>query len=90
MKRAALTTALVAVAVSAALGVYALVGGSFGDTAGKVLGTSMLVTAAAVVALAAAIALESGRLGKLPYLGVAAAVGGFGMFVVGVWVDLAD
>jgi hypothetical protein len=88
MKRAALTTALVAVALSAALGVYALVGGGFGDTEGKVLGTSLLVTAAAVIALAAAVALEGGRLGRLPYLGVAAAIAGFGMLVVGVWAEL--
>ena len=88
MRRAALTTALVAVGVSAALGVYALVGGAFGTTEGKVLGTSLLVTAAAVVALAAAVALESGRLGRLPPVGVAAAISGFGMLVVGVWAEL--
>jgi hypothetical protein len=88
MRRVALTTALVAVGVSALLGVYALVGGAFGDTEGKVLGTALLVTAAAVVALAAAVALESGRLGRLPYLGVASAISGFGMLVVGVWAEL--
>jgi len=88
MKRAALTTALVAVAVSAALGVYALVGGSFGDTEGKILGTAMLVTAAAIIALAAAMALESGRLGWLPYVGVAAAIVGFGMLIFGMWIEI--
>lgn len=88
MRRVALTTALVAVGVSSTLGVYALVGGAFGDTEGKVLGTSLLVTAAAVVALASAVALESGRLGLLPYVGVGAAISGFGMLVVGVWAEL--
>jgi hypothetical protein len=88
MKRVALIVALVAIALSAALGVYALVGGTFGDTEGKLLGTSLLVTAAAIVALAAAVALESGNLGKLPYLGIGAAIAGFGMLVVGVWVEV--
>lgn len=88
MKRAALVTALAAVTVSAALGIYALVGGTFGDTEGKLLGTSLLVIAAAIVALAAAMALEGGRFGRMPYLGVGAAIAGFGMLVAGVWVEV--
>ena len=51
LKRVALMTALGAVAVAAVLGIIALLGGGFGDTEGKVHTTSLLVTAAAFIAL---------------------------------------
>ena len=72
MKRAALTIALVSVSVWAVLAVFALIGGGFGDTQWKIVASSMLVTAGAVVAMACAIPLHTGRLSLLPYVGIAA------------------
>jgi hypothetical protein len=88
LKRVALTTALGAVVVAAVLGIVALLGGGFGDTEGKILTTSLLVTAAAVVSLACAVALEAGRLGRLPYAGIAASLVSFAMFIAGIWVEI--
>jgi len=87
MKRAALTVALVSVAVWAVLAVYALIGGGFGDTQWKIVGSSMLVTAGTIVAMGCAVPLQSGRLSLLPYVGIAASTIGFGLMTLGVWAD---
>jgi hypothetical protein len=88
MRRIALAIALGAVTISAGLGVFALVGGTFGDVHGKILGTSLLVTAAASVALAAAVTLEQGRSRILPYLGIWCSIIGFGMLIIEVWAEI--
>lgn len=87
LKRIALITALAAVGVAAVLGIVALLGAGFGDTQLKILTTSLLVTASAVVALACAMAREAGRLGRLPHVGIAASVAGFAMMIVGLWTE---
>ena len=87
MRRAAMVITLVSVGIWALLAVLALLGGEFGDTQWKVLLSSMLVTAAAAVALACAVPLHEGHLGPIPWIGIAASAVGFGMLILGIWAD---
>jgi hypothetical protein len=86
-RRPLLAVVLVSIAVNAALGIYALVAPGFGDTQGKILTTSACVTGAGLFALACLPALERGKLMFLPPLGVAASVAGFGLLVLGLWLE---
>ena len=87
MRRAALIITLTSVGVFALLAVFALAGGSIGDTEWKIILTSLLVTAAATVALACAVPIHDGRLGPVPYLGIGASAAGFGMLILGIWAE---
>ncbi len=89
MKRAALIITLASVAIWAVLAVVALLGAGFGDTQWKIVTSSMLVTGGAIIAMGCATPLHSGRLGLLPYVGIAASVGGFGLMTLGVWADFS-
>jgi hypothetical protein len=82
-----LVIALASVIVWTALALVALVAGSFGQVQGKILGSSMLATAAAVVGLACAVPIASRRLGFLPYVGIAASAVGFGLMILGIWIE---
>jgi hypothetical protein len=85
VKRAALTITLISVGVFALLAVIALLGGEIGDTEWRIILSALLVTAAAMVALACAVPLHAGRLGMLPYAGIGASTAGFGMVILGMW-----
>lgn len=87
MRRAALTITLTSVVLWALLAVVAVLGGGFGDTHWKILLSSMLVTAAAAVAMACAVPLHAGRLGPIPWAGIGASVVGFGMVILGIWAE---
>ena len=73
------------VCVNAALGIYALVGGDFGETQGKILGTSMSVTGALVVALVCAPAWERRLLGPVPPAATLVGATGFALVAVSMW-----
>lgn len=89
-KRPLLVVVLVSIAVNAALGVSALVAPGFGDTQGKILTTSACVTGAGLFALACLPALERRRLAFLPPIGIAASIAGFGLLVVGLWLETEE
>jgi hypothetical protein len=87
MRRIVLRLFLVSVALNAALAIYALLAGSFGDVEGDILFTSLCVTGAAILVIACETARERRRLGVLPRLGQAAAVAGFALLVITIWVE---
>jgi hypothetical protein len=87
MRRIALSAFFVSVAVNAALGIYAVLAPEFGDTQGKILGTSLCVTGAALLALACEPAWERRLLGSAPYLGTALGAVGFGLAIGGIWAE---
>jgi hypothetical protein len=89
VRRAALIITLISVAIWALIAIIALLGGGFGDTQWKILASSMLVTAAAAVAMAAAVPLHAGRLGPVPWVGIGASAVGFGMIILGLWSEVA-
>ena len=88
MKRATFfKVILVLVAVNAAIGIYALVGGRMGETGGKILGTSLLATMGAVLALVCAPAATAGRAWWWPKIGMAGAGLSAAMFIFGIWTE---
>lgn len=81
---------LVLVAINAAIGVFALVGGELGDTGRKILFTSLLATMGAVLALVCAPAASAGRAGWWPKIGMVAAGVSAAVFIFGVWAEPGD
>jgi hypothetical protein len=73
------------VAVNAALGIAALVIGEFSDTHGKILGTSLSVTGALVIALACLPAWERDLLRWAPLLGAALGAVAFALVIALLW-----
>src|SRR3972149_1977102 len=72
---------LVLVAINAAIGIFALVGGELGETGGKILGTSLLATMGAVLALVCAPAAGAARAWGWPKIGMLAAGSGAAPFI---------
>ena len=81
---------LVLVAINAAIGVYALIAGELGETGGKILGTSLLATMGAVLALVCAPAASAHRAGWWPLIGMVTAGVAAAMFIFAVWAEPAD
>jgi ribosomal protein S27AE len=90
MRRIGLGVFFASVAINATLGIYAVLTPDFGDTQGKILATSLFVTGAVLVALANEPAWERGLLTPVPHAGALLGVLGFGLAVVGIWVEPAD
>ena len=85
LTRRVLQLLLVSVAVSAAMGVYALLLGEFRETQGKLLATTVSISGASTFGLVSGIALERGRLGLVPWLGIAASAVCATLIVIGPW-----
>lgn len=90
VRRRLLSVLLGSIAVNAALGIYALVVPGFGDLQRRVLLTSVLVTAAGIVALACLPAWERRRLWPVPVVSVAASALGLVLAVVVVWSEPSE
>jgi hypothetical protein len=73
------------VAVNAALGIYAVLAPAFGETQGKILGTSLCVTGAVLLALACEPAWERKLLGLVPPAAAALGSVGFALATAGMW-----
>jgi hypothetical protein len=77
----------VSVAVNAVLGIYAVLAPEFGETQGKVLGTSLCVTGAVLIALACEPAWERRLLGPIPPAAAALGAVGFALAIAGIWAE---
>jgi hypothetical protein len=78
---------LTSIAIGAVMGIAVLLGAEIGATGAKVIGTSFAVTGSALLAMPAAAARERRQLGRLPDLGISAAVAGFGWLIAGLWAE---
>jgi len=87
MRRFGLGIFFVSIAVNAALGIYAVLAPDFGETQGKILGTSFFVTGAVVLALACEPAWERRLLGPVPPLGAVLGAVAFTLAVIGIWTE---
>jgi len=74
-----------AIAVTAALGLYAVLVPDFGELQAKILGTSASVSGASVLVLACAPAWERRLYPLVPLVGVAATLLGLTLIVIGIW-----
>ena len=87
VRRFGLGVFFASIAVNAALGIYAVLAPDFGETQGKILGTSLCVTGAVVLALACEPAWERKLLGPVPAAGAVLGAVGFAFAVAGIWTE---
>lgn len=90
LKKSALKALIVSVAISALLGVLALVTDDFGKSQAKVLLTAMTVAGASIIALACGAALELGRARLYAPLGIWSSVIGAALALLGIWIEISD
>jgi hypothetical protein len=90
VRRIGLGVFFASVVLNAALGIYAVLAPSFGDTQGKILATSLCITGAALLALACEPAWERSLLGPVPYVGAALGALGFGLVIAGLWTEPSE
>jgi hypothetical protein len=84
-RRVGVAAFFISVAVNAALGIYAVLAQGFGETQGKILGTSLCVTGAVLIGLACVPAWERRLLGPVPPLAAALGAIGFVIAIAGIW-----
>ena len=84
-KRTALWFLIASVAVSAVIGIIAIVIGAFGKTEARILLTTLAVSAASICALACGALWESGRVKLLPMIGIALAIFAAILIIAGIW-----
>jgi hypothetical protein len=75
------------IVANAVLGIWALLSGDFGETQGKILGTSFLVSAAMLSSLINIPASRRRTLWPAPVVGGAAGALGFTLFIVLIWAE---
>jgi hypothetical protein len=91
MKRATFfKTILILVAINAAIAIFALLGGDMGETGGKILGSSLLATMGAVLALICSPAASARRAWWWPQIGMAAAGLSAALFIYAIWTEPGD
>ncbi|MDA1257020.1 MAG: hypothetical protein O3C10_04155 [Chloroflexi bacterium] len=86
-KRTGFQVLIASVVMSAALGIYSLLQGEFGDTDGKILLSALAVAAASVLTLANGIALERGGDTRIPSAAIVVSIAGFALLIVVIWGD---
>ena len=84
-KKIALWFLIISVALSAALGIVAILSGSFGDFEARVILTTVTISAASVCALAAGALWESRRERTFPGITAALAILAAAVIIIGIW-----
>ena len=90
MRRSLTRAAITLIAINAALAIVILALGRMGDIEGRILGTSLLATFSALVAMVQVPAMSERRLGVVPFIGIAACGVGFAMGAAEIWVDIGS
>jgi hypothetical protein len=88
VRRSLVRIAIGLIAANAALAIVILIGGEMGDTEGKILATSLLATATALVVMVQLPALGDRRIGLTPILAIGAAAIGFAVVTTGIWAEM--
>jgi len=86
-KKVALWFLIVSVALSAALGILAILTGNFGDFEMRIILTTLTISAASIGALAAGALLEGRGHKELPLLGIALSVVAALLIITGIWFE---
>lgn len=86
-KKVALWFLIVSVALSAALGILAILTGNFGDFEMRIILTTLTISAASIGALAAGALWEGRGQKELPLLGIALAVVAALLIISGIWIE---
>jgi hypothetical protein len=85
IRRIGLGLFFASVACNALIAIYALVAPGFGDTEGRILGTSLYVTAAVLLVLACEPALERGLVAPIPLVASVCGTVGFALLIAILW-----
>lgn len=86
-KKTALWLLIASVVFSALLGIWAILSGTFGQLQGRVLLTTLTITAASVIGLACGAYWETGRERWLPLIGIILATFSAVMIILGIWFE---
>ncbi len=86
-KRVALWFLIASVAISAVMGIIAILSGTFGDFQIRIILTTLTISAASICALACGALWESGRAKLLPLAGIAIAIASACLFIFGIWAE---
>lgn len=84
-KKTALWLLIASVAISAVLGIWAILSGEFGELQGRVLLTTLTITGASICGLACGAYWETGRNRAVPGLGIVLTIVGAGVVIFGIW-----
>ena len=87
LKRSLLHTVIGALVLSALVGVYVLLFGTFGKTEERILLTTLSISYFSVTSLACAAAFEKKRHPLLSVPGLVLGIAGFLLFIPGIWAD---
>ena len=90
LRRTALRVFLVSIAANAALGIWALLSSDFGQTEGKVLATSLLVSAAVLSVLVNVAPLQRRVVWPVPAVAAVVGAGSILAFIVMIWAETDD
>lgn len=88
MRKSLVRVAITLIAMNAALAIVILLGGEMGRTGGRILGTSLLATATAILAMVQFPALADRRIGPVPLVAMIAAGVGFAIVTAGIWSEM--
>ena len=86
-KKVALWFLIVSVAISAALGILAILTGNFGDFEMRIILTTLTISAASIGALSAGALWEGRGQKELPLLGIVLAVVAALLIITGIWFE---
>ena len=87
LKRSLLQTVIGALVLSALVGVYVLLFGTFGKTEERILFTTLSISYFSVTSLACAAAFEKKQYPLLHVPGLLLGIAGFLLFIPGIWAD---
>lgn len=85
LKRVALWFLIVSVAISAALGIIAILTGNFGDFQARIVLTTLTISAASICALASGALWEGRGQRVLPTVGIGLALMAAALLIAGIW-----
>src|SRR4029077_12213836 len=85
--KVALWFLIVSVAISAALGILAILTGNFGDFEMRIILTTLTISAASIGALSAGALWEGRGKKELPLLGIVLAVVAAMLIIIGIWLE---
>ena len=85
--RIALTTMLASLVISAAIGIIIVLKGDFGDTEGRLLGTTLSLAVFTVLAIPSTVQLGRGKFPILSRFGIGTSVVAFFLIVAAIWSD---
>jgi hypothetical protein len=90
MKKIALRTLIGSVALSALLGIFAILAGDFGEFEIRVLLTSLIISGVSILVMACGAAREGGGLGGPSRLGIWLALATGALTVIGLWGEIRE